>query len=146
MHGESYVYQLIGVIDLRFGMNLRPEVSVMLKKLQEGCFRDRNPSLIIWIFLLQIHDLEHTGVGEEFCGALKINHTQVVRGLENKIEPQTRNIWNHIYRDLFESPRHLEGGDAGFDIRLGIGLPPLSATQRHAKVRHRDGDWQSGRR
>ena len=64
LHGERDIDQLVCIVDLRSRLNLRLEVSILLKKEGQSRFRQRDPGLVIGVLLLQIHHLQQACIGK----------------------------------------------------------------------------------
>src|SRR5579872_2115003 len=124
-HGKSEIDQQVSIIDVGIGLNFCLEVSIVLKEFLQGVLRQSDASLVVRIFIRQIHDLQKTSVGKKFSGSRKIYNAQVICGLQQEIQAQTGKIWNDVYLYFGKLPRTFECGDAGFHLVLRIRLPYL---------------------
>src|SRR5579871_1519670 len=112
----------MSIIDHRLRMHGGFEVPVTVKKIYERRLRLRHSGRIVRILVRQVRDLKQARIGELLHSPWKVDHSQVIRRLEQETHPQAGDIRNNLYLDLGKLARLLQRLLALLDLLLGIWL------------------------
>src|ERR1700733_13957262 len=112
----------MSVVDLDVALDNGLEVSVVSKKVLQSLFSNRNPSLVVGIFVSQIDDLQKSGIGEKLCRFGEVNHANVISGFQQKVQTQARRVGDNLHLNFGKLPSTLERVNAGFNFSLGVRL------------------------
>src|SRR5579872_2113194 len=103
-------------------MHRRLEVPIAVKEIYERRLRPRHPRRIVRILVRKVRYLKQASIGKLLHRPRKVDHSQVIRWLQQKTDPQAGNIRNNLYLDLGKLARLLEGLLALLNLLLRIWL------------------------